>query len=908
MQFTNSSDVAVTGGSGVSGAIYTITAGPAAGGYQTSGQSANRFDGLPPGTYTITISKPGCTNVVKSGVVVSTTYTALTLTAAVSNECANGQAGGTITATATGGSAPIQYAFVQSTDASIPDETLTYGPSSTTTTTSFGTYQVRAKDACGVFTTRSVTIAPKSAKAYFNPAGSNKDCNTYAISGSLTPSASGSNITPSASNTYTIDLFDVANVNNCVIPSGASPFQTITANDANDLKFDLAKTHPFVLVRTTSPCGEQEIRCYNLTTTIGPTLSALTAPACNQINGNNGVDILVQPNRFIAPLNVTITSQGTGTPVLVTDQIATVTSKLYSVSYVAAGYVVQVTDACSLVRSLTITNPPGLTSSVGVSVSTNRNCADQLGAKRTTVNLSGGITGLFESGSKVLLTSGPSGAISPALQSSGGSTNSYYWNNLAPGTYTAQITSTTAGCGPTSFTFTSPTNSTSSPGLTYGLTGSVTVLCSGNANLTTSFNYNGPGSVTYVTTNSSNTTIATNTTGLFNNLPPDVYTVKATAATGTTTGCNSSFTGTQSFTLTAGDSEPKVLKQIGVICENNGTPTTIGQAFFQFSGLAPYRLEKKLASSSSWSTVATAVTSTTYTVPNLTANSTYDFRLTDNCGKSVVTTVSIKPLDAQYVENSLQPCLNQNYTLSAPDLPGGTYNWTKDGNAVSANRQIDFTPYLATDDGQYIVTISLGNNCVARQATANLNSTNCGQALPVNLVSFTARHREDNSIQVDWVTATEQDNAYFEVDRSKDLINFEAIARQQPKEGGLNGGTYQYIDRQPYQGTSYYRLRQVDLSGKPTLFPAVAVVLRGEAYGVYPNPMIESRFTLSLDEPQSATIRCYTSEGRLLGLERNVLSPTRLSLRLVDKVSSGVYLLVVEERGQQRTYRLVVSK
>ena len=904
MQFTNPADVAVMGGMGVQGAIYTITSGPASGGYQTAGQSANKFEGLPAGTYAVTISKPGCPNVVKSGVVVSSAYTPINLSASVSNQCAGGQAGGTITASVTGGKAPLQYAFVQSTDASVPDESLTYGPASSTVVSSFGTYQVRAKDACGIFTTRSVTVAPNAPKAYFNPAGSTKDCNTYAIAGSLTPTVGGSGITPTVSQPYKIELFDVASTNQCTIPSGASPFQTINATSAADLKFDLAKTHPQILVRTTSSCGEVDIRCFNLDNTIGPALSQSTSPSCTQFNGINGTDILLQPSRFTPPMNVTISSGATGNPVLTTAQLTSNANKLFSVAYVSAGYIIRVEDACGQVRSLTVTSPPSATANVVAKASTNLNCANQIGAKRTSVALSGGATGLLATGSKVVLTAGPSGLISPALQASGGSGLTYYWNNLDPGIYTGQITTTTTNCGPSSFTFAVPVNSASSPGLAYNLTGSVAGLCNGNSNLTASFNYNGPNSVTYVATNSANAVVATNTNGIFNDLSPDVYSVKAIA----NTGCSFTFTQSKSFTVTQGGNAPTITKKVGVICENNGTPTSSGQAFFQFNGVPPYRLELKPAGSATWTTQGTGVTSSTYAIANLSANADYDFRLTDNCGKSTVSTISIKPLETQFVENTLQPCVDQNYTLSAPDLPGASYSWAKDGSAISTNREINFTPYQASSNGQYVVTIALGNNCVARQATANLTSTNCGQPLPVNLASFSAKALADNTVQVDWVTANEQGNAYFQVERSKDLATFETIGRVQPKDGSMNGSTYRYVDKSPYEGTSYYRLHQVDLSGKTTDFPAIAVVLRNEAYGVFPNPVVNARFTLSLDEPQSAIIRFYSAEGRSLNLDRTVLGSNRVSLRITDKVSTGIYLLLVEERGQTKQYRLVIQK
>lgn len=906
MQFTNPADVPVTGGSGVSGAIYTITSGPSSGGYQTSGQSANRFEGLPPGTYTVTITKPDCPSVVKSNVVVGTTYTPVSLSVGVgSNTCVNGQPSITISTTATGGNAPLTYAYVLSTDPSIDDNSLTYSPSSSTVVATAGTYQVRAKDACGTFVTRSITVGFASPKAFFNPVASNKDCNNYTFNGVLTPSAGGSAITPTAAAPYKIELFDVSSTNPCAVPTGASSFTTINATSTSDLKFDLAKTHPRIVVRTTSPCGEVETRCYDFVSSLGPIINTpVLAPSCQQVNGASGEKILFTTSRVTNPVSITISSRASGNPVLTTTATTSSSSFTYTVPYVAEGYVIRLQNACGQVISSTVTNPPSGTAAVTTNVSSDRSCADQIGNKRTILNLSGGDTGVLDAGSKVELTNGPAGAISPARQSDGSSNNTFYFYNLAPGTYTGQIVTTTTGCGPKSFTFAVPANSTGSPGLTYSLTGSVTQLCGGLDNLTTSFNYNGPGSVTYVLTNPNSTTTS-NTSGSFTNLQPGVYTVRASAST----GCNYNFTQTQSFTLTAADTQLSISKSIGVVCENNGTPTSTGQAYFQFTGLTPYRFERQPVGSSTWTTVGSGITTSTYAVTGLSANSSYNFRLTDACGKSVVITVSIKPLDAQQVENKLQPCSNQDYTLSAPDLAGATYSWTKDGgSAFSTNRQIVFAPYKDSDDGLYVSTITLGNNCVVRQARVMLNHTNCNQPLPVNLVSFKATPIGNTSVDVSWVTAREVDNAYFLIQRSKDLATFETLTRVQPSEKGLSGSSYQYIDAAPYAGTSYYRLQQVDISGKATTYPAVSVVLRKDAYGVYPNPVTESQFTLNLDEPQFAKVGLYSAEGRAINIKRTVLGPNALSLQATDNLAAGVYLLLVEERGHQKTYRLLIKK
>ncbi|SFE85337.1 Por secretion system C-terminal sorting domain-containing protein [Thermoflexibacter ruber] len=88
--------------------------------------------------------------------------------------------------------------------------------------------------------------------------------------------------------------------------------------------------------------------------------------------------------------------------------------------------------------------------------------------------------------------------------------------------------------------------------------------------------------------------------------------------------------------------------------------------------------------------------------------------------------------------------------------------------------------------------------------------------LPIELSSFTGRLVEGQLARLEWTTAREQDNKGFFIERSIDGRNFTEIDFIQSKGNTVNGHRYSYLDRLPYRGTFYYRLRQVDLDGKET--------------------------------------------------------------------------------------------
>ncbi|WP_041617737.1 T9SS type A sorting domain-containing protein [Spirosoma linguale] len=181
--------------------------------------------------------------------------------------------------------------------------------------------------------------------------------------------------------------------------------------------------------------------------------------------------------------------------------------------------------------------------------------------------------------------------------------------------------------------------------------------------------------------------------------------------------------------------------------------------------------------------------------------------------------------------------------------------------------------------------------------------------LPVGLVTFTAQAQPNKSVSLAWTTAWETSNKGFRIERSKDLMTFETVGEVTEVAPASNGLTkYHLTDLTPFMGSSYYRLTQTDLSGKATVYPAISVVIREEAYGVFPNPVVsEGSFMLRLDEPQTAILGFYSSQGCALPLQKTGFQAGNLLLKTNSPLPAGIYLLTVQERGQTRQHRLVVQ-
>lgn len=101
----------------------------------------------------------------------------------------------------------------------------------------------------------------------------------------------------------------------------------------------------------------------------------------------------------------------------------------------------------------------------------------------------------------------------------------------------------------------------------------------------------------------------------------------------------------------------------------------------------------------------------------------------------------------------------------------------------------------------------------------SINVTNA--PLPIELVSFNATC-ENNSIKLNWVTATETNNKYFELQRSADGVTYSVIAAIDGHGTSYQQNNYTYIDNPEIKQQYYYRLKQVDYDDTFKYFNLIA--------------------------------------------------------------------------------------
>ena len=113
-----------------------------------------------------------------------------------------------------------------------------------------------------------------------------------------------------------------------------------------------------------------------------------------------------------------------------------------------------------------------------------------------------------------------------------------------------------------------------------------------------------------------------------------------------------------------------------------------------------------------------------------------------------------------------------------------------------------------------------------------------GVALAIELTGFSAKVTSAQNSLLSWTTASEQDNRQFDIELSRDAVNFDLLATVASQGNATHDQHYEYLHVKPQPGISFYRLKQTDIDGKYTYSKIIALNIDNSLAkaSVYPVP------------------------------------------------------------------------
>lgn len=219
--------------------------------------------------------------------------------------------------------------------------------------------------------------------------------------------------------------------------------------------------------------------------------------------------------------------------------------------------------------------------------------------------------------------------------------------------------------------------------------------------------------------------------------------------------------------------------------------------------------------------------------------------------------------------------------------------WTALGTATPSVPSSNATSY------------QVGYSAVAFGGTV-FNLANAGQ-IPVELMTFKA-YAKSNVNQLEWATASERNNAAFDIERSIDGVDYQKIGSVKGSGTSAKVTTYNFTDATPLS-IAYYRLRQIDFDGKETLSKAITVARTGAGKVVinklYPS-VTSDILTLDITANGSTSLFVYDAVGRLvLSKQLGDINGSVIEALTVNGLASGLYVLNVQSGGVRLTQRFV---
>jgi hypothetical protein len=194
---------------------------------------------------------------------------------------------------------------------------------------------------------------------------------------------------------------------------------------------------------------------------------------------------------------------------------------------------------------------------------------------------------------------------------------------------------------------------------------------------------------------------------------------------------------------------------------------------------------------------------------------------------------------------------------------------------------------------------------------------NPGSSLPVELLSWEAKAVDNNYIELSWSTATEINNDGFEILRSTNGVDFEAITWVAGNGNSTEQVDYLFKDTQVSSGVVYYyKLKQVDFNGESETFDIVSAKIGGDREisisNLVPNPSkdnVKVQAEIISFSNETLDVVIYNHVGvKVAQTKTNLFEGTNLIDISVDNLSSGTYFVNFEGSFGRETKKLVIVK
>lgn len=183
--------------------------------------------------------------------------------------------------------------------------------------------------------------------------------------------------------------------------------------------------------------------------------------------------------------------------------------------------------------------------------------------------------------------------------------------------------------------------------------------------------------------------------------------------------------------------------------------------------------------------------------------------------------------------------------------------------------------------------------------------------LPVSWLSMTAEKSGTQSARINWSTANELNNNYFDIERSTDGSRFSSIGRVAAGNNPNQVQQYSFNDVRLPMGTFLYRIKQVDKDGKFSYSQNAQVTIdaNGVSWIIIPNPASDETAVLFNKSLTGVQVTVTDANGRIVFSKAEKTVSAGATMRLpASTLAKGIYLVKVVSDGNTDVQKLLINR
>lgn len=229
-----------------------------------------------------------------------------------------------------------------------------------------------------------------------------------------------------------------------------------------------------------------------------------------------------------------------------------------------------------------------------------------------------------------------------------------------------------------------------------------------------------------------------------------------------------------------------------------------------------------------------------------------------------------------------------------------------DGTELNGNTEILTASYSSLIPGQtyHIRLVIADANDGAYDSVVYLEESSfvtVPSGLPVEFIDFRGECIERGN-NFEWFTASELNNDFYKLSRSTDAKNWEVVDTILSKGNSTSSSYYNYIHENRYDGINYFKLSQVDISGKEELLKMIAVDNNCLNDDIALNYYSRNRsFEVHFGKPITGSINYTLFDEVGKKVMKNVINienSNSIQHTFPTSIENGIYYILLEFEGE----------